>query len=81
MHPLNVNVTNVKTCGEMILEKMNGNSPLIYSFKKVMQAVQIPATAKIISKSLTIVIDSELLFQRLVTEALKKTCIVFSDSN
>ena len=32
-----------------------------------MQAVQIPATAKIISKSLEIVIHSKLLFQRLVT--------------
>ena len=32
-----------------------------------MQAVQIPATAKIISKALAVVIDSELLFQRLVT--------------
>ena len=65
--PSTVSVTTVKQCGEKILSGMIGNSPLTFSFKKAMQAVQIPYACQIISKSLGVLIGSDLLFQRLVS--------------
>ena len=54
----NVNIYNVKDCGEIIITDMVGKSPLTYSFQKIWQAV------KLSLKALGVVIDSELLFQR-----------------
>ena len=61
----NVNITNVKNCGESILKKMEGTSSLTFSFQKVMQTVQIPSS--ILAKQTKVELDPELLFQRLIT--------------
>ena len=65
--PANVNITNVRNCGESILKKMEGTSPLTFSFQKVMQAVQIPSSSSILAKQTKVELDLELLFQRLIT--------------
>ena len=65
--PANVNITDVQKCGESVLSKMEGTSPLTFTFKKDMQAKQIPASSNILTKETKITLDPDLLFQRLIT--------------
>ena len=65
--PATVNITDVKKCGESIIEMMEGTSPLTFSFKKRMQAVQIPSSSNLPKQEKKVSIDPELLFQRLIT--------------
>ena len=48
--PDKVNIIDVKNCGEIIINSMEGTSPLTYSFKRIMQAVQMPTASNILNK-------------------------------
>ena len=66
--PSSVSVVNVKECGNKILAEMVGYSPLSYKYKRSMQAVQMPAKKDSkSSKSKSIDIDPDLLFQRILS--------------
>ena len=66
--PNKVNIIDVKHCGEIIINKMEGTSPLTYSFKRIMQVVQMPTSSDILNKKdAKVSLDPELLFQRLIT--------------
>ena len=61
------NIIDVKNCGEIIINKVEGTSPLTYSLKRIMQAVQMPTSSDILNKDTKVSLDPELLFQRLIT--------------
>ena len=65
--PNKVNTIDVKNCGEIIINKMEVTFPLTYSFKRIMQAVQMPTSSDILNKDTKVSLDPELLFQRLIT--------------
>ena len=69
--PDKVNIIDVKNCGEIngsIINKMEGTSPLTYSFKRIMRAVQIPTSSNILNKKdAKVSLDPELPFQRPTT--------------
>ena len=48
--PDKVNIIDVKNCGEIIINKMEGTSPLTHSFERAMQAVQMPTSSDIPNK-------------------------------
>ena len=48
--PDKVNIIDVKNCGEIIINKMEGTSPLTHSFERAMQAVQMPTSSNIPNK-------------------------------
>ena len=63
-----MNITDVKNCGEIIINNMEGTSPLTYSFKRIIQTVQMPTSSDILNKKdAKVSLDPELLFQRLIT--------------
>ena len=66
--PDKVNITDVKNCGEIIINKMEGTFPLTYSFNRIIQAVPMPTSSDILNKKdPKVSLDPELLFQRLIT--------------
>ena len=48
--PDKVNIIDAKNCGEIIINNMEGTSPLTYSFNRIMQAVQMPTSSNILNK-------------------------------
>ena len=68
--PTKVNITNLKKCGESIFENMEGTCLLTFSFKKVIQAVQIPSSSSILAKETKVALDPEFYFQRFTTVCL-----------
>ena len=48
--PNKVNITDVKNCGEIIINKMEGTFSLTYPFNRIMQAVQMPTSSNILNK-------------------------------
>ena len=65
--PKFVNITSVKLCGEKILARMSEKSLSSITMKKNNQAKQIPAAASALDKCPRATIDSDLLFQRLIS--------------
>ena len=61
-----VNIICVRFCGKSVLRKMEGLSPLSFTFKKIMQNVQIQSSSSILEKKTDITLDPEPLFQRLL---------------
>ena len=63
-----MNIIDVKHCGEIIVNEMEGTSPLTYSFKRIMQVVKMPTSSDILNKKdAKVSLDPELLLQKLVT--------------
>ena len=65
--PKFVNITSVKACGEKILAGMSKKSLSTITMKKNNQAKQTPVAAAALDKCLGASIDSDLLFQRLIS--------------
>ena len=66
--PSTASVKNIKECGDKILGEMAGCTPLTYKFQRSMQVEQIPAKMDSqSSKSKSVNIDLDLLFQRILS--------------
>ena len=64
--PQNVTITDVYDLGCNVISEMAGKSPCSYSFKKSMQATQIPSKREKTTR-VDLQIDSGLLFQRILS--------------